>query len=88
MGLVRSGRAAAAAVAARGSDVVGYDANSDLDVSGIDGEMLLGEWSDALLFGVELVVTNTNAGSGGNQGLRVRRLMIAGGDRQRHHDRR
>ena len=56
VGLARSGRAAAAALNACGSDVVGYDADGDLDVSGIDGEIVLGEWSDALLFGVELVV--------------------------------
>ena len=56
VGLARSGRAAAAAVNARGSDVVAFDANSDLDIGGIEGEILLGEWSDALLFGVELVV--------------------------------
>jgi UDP-N-acetylmuramoylalanine--D-glutamate ligase len=56
VGLARSGRAAAAAVNACGSDVVGYDARSDLDVSGIDGEIVVGEWSDALLFGVELAV--------------------------------
>src|SRR5690242_6188504 len=56
VGLARSGRAAAAAVNARGSDVVGYDAREDLDVTGINGEILCGEWSDALLFGVELVV--------------------------------
>ena len=56
VGLARSGRAAAAAVTARGGDVVGYDADGGLDVDGIAGEILVGEWSDALLFGVELVV--------------------------------
>ena len=56
VGLARSGRAAAAALNVGGSDVVGYDADSNLDVDGIVGEVLTGEWSDALLFGVGLVV--------------------------------
>ena len=56
VGLARSGRAAAAALNVGGSDVVGYDADSNLDVDGIIGEVLTGEWSDALLFGVGLVV--------------------------------
>ena len=56
VGLARSGRAAAVAANTYGSDVVAFDAIGDLDVCGIEGEILLGEWSDALLFGVELVV--------------------------------
>ena len=33
-----------------------HDANADLDVAGIDGDVQLGAWDDALLDGVDLVV--------------------------------
>ena len=56
VGLARSGRAAAAALRAGGSAVVGYDADAGLDVTGIDGEIELGAWDDAALDGVTLVV--------------------------------
>src|SRR5215471_16390830 len=64
VGLARSGRAAASAISARGSDVVGYDADAGLDVGGIEGEIVVGEWSDALLFGVELVVKSPGVPNG------------------------
>ncbi len=62
VGLARSGRAAAAALAATGSTVVAYDADREIasrdgfDPSDIPGELVLGEWDDANLEGVGLVV--------------------------------
>ncbi len=56
IGLARSGRAAVAALRLGGADVVAYDREPDVDVAGIDAEVQLGEWDDALLDGVELVV--------------------------------
>ena len=56
IGLARSGRAAVAALRANGNDVVAHDADTDVDVAGIDAETRLGAWDDALLDGVELVV--------------------------------
>lgn len=56
IGVARSGRAAIAALAAQGADVVAYDRAADLDVDGLDAELHLGPWEDAVLDGVELVV--------------------------------
>ena len=56
VGLARSGRSAVAALRAGGSETVAYDANGDLDATGIDGEVSVGDWHDALLDGVGLVV--------------------------------
>lgn len=56
IGLARSGRAAVAALRANGSDVVAHDADNDVDTAGVDAEIRLGAWDDALLDGVELVV--------------------------------
>jgi UDP-N-acetylmuramoylalanine--D-glutamate ligase len=56
IGLARSGKAAVVALRARGETVAAYDADSRLDVAGIDAEIRLGEWEDALLDGVGLVV--------------------------------
>jgi drug/metabolite transporter (DMT)-like permease len=57
VGLVRSGRAAVAALrAGGGTAVVAYDADAGVDVAGIDGEVELGEWDGATLDGVSLVV--------------------------------
>jgi len=56
LGLARSGRAAVAALEREGVTVVAYDANADVDTSGIDAGVRLGEWSDALLDRVGLVV--------------------------------
>ncbi|RDI74995.1 murD: UDP-N-acetylmuramoylalanine--D-glutamate ligase [Gaiella occulta] len=56
VGLARSGRAAAAALRAHGSDVVAYDADAAVDVVGIDAEIRLGDWDDALLDDSGLVV--------------------------------
>ena len=56
VGLARSGRAAVAALRARGTAVVAYDADAGADVAGIDGEILLGAWEDVFLDCVGLVV--------------------------------
>lgn len=56
VGLALSGRAAVAALGDRGAAVVAYDADAGADVMGVDGEIRLGEWDDAFLDGVELVV--------------------------------
>jgi UDP-N-acetylmuramoylalanine--D-glutamate ligase len=56
IGLARSGRAAVSALGASGETVVAYDADSLLDSAGIEAEVRLGEWDDAFLDGVELVV--------------------------------
>ena len=59
VGLARSGRAAAAALATRGVEVVAADRSPDPDVGRLDGlgvELRLGTEDEALLEGVELVV--------------------------------
>ena len=56
VGLARSGRAAVAALDAQGSDVVAYDRATDVDASGLAGDVRLGPWDDAALVGVDLVV--------------------------------
>lgn len=56
VGLARSGRAAVAALRRQGYEVVGYDASRDLDTDGLDADSRLGEWDDALLDGIGLVV--------------------------------
>ena len=49
LGLARSGRAAVAVLRHLGADVVAYDADAELDASGIDAEVHLGPWRDELL---------------------------------------
>ncbi|HET7514331.1 MAG TPA: UDP-N-acetylmuramoyl-L-alanine--D-glutamate ligase [Gaiella sp.] len=56
IGLARSGKAAVSALRARGEAVVAYDADSRLDDGGIDADVRLGEWEDAFLAGVGLLV--------------------------------
>jgi UDP-N-acetylmuramoylalanine--D-glutamate ligase len=56
IGLARSGRAAVSALRASGSDVVAFDSDSGLDRTGIDADVRLADWDDALLDGVALVV--------------------------------
>ena len=56
LGLARSGRAAVTALRAKGATVSAHDANADLDIAGIEGDVQLGAWDDALLDGIELVV--------------------------------
>jgi UDP-N-acetylmuramoylalanine--D-glutamate ligase len=56
LGLARSGRAAVEALHAAGIAVVAHDANSGLDLKGVDAETALGAWRDDLLDGVGLVV--------------------------------
>jgi UDP-N-acetylmuramoylalanine--D-glutamate ligase len=56
LGLARSGRAATRALGDRGVDVVAYDADPEIDVSGIGAEVALDAWSPTLLEGVDLVV--------------------------------
>jgi len=56
LGLARSGRAAVAALVARGVAVVAHDASESVDAAGLGADVYLGEWDDALLDGVGLVV--------------------------------
>jgi UDP-N-acetylmuramoylalanine--D-glutamate ligase len=56
VGLARSGRAATVALRRSGVEVVAYDADSAIDVSGIDAEVALGDWNPELLDGAGLVV--------------------------------
>jgi UDP-N-acetylmuramoylalanine--D-glutamate ligase len=64
LGLARSGRAAAAALRRSGVAVVAHDASTDVDASGVDADVHLGEWSDALLDGVGLVVKSPGVPAG------------------------
>ena len=64
LGLARSGRAAAAALRRSGVEVVAHDASTDVDASGVDADVHLGEWSDALLDGVGLVVKSPGVPAG------------------------
>ena len=56
LGLARSGRAAVPALRAQGYDVVAHDASSEADAEGLDADVRLGAWDDALLDDVALVV--------------------------------
>lgn len=56
VGLARSGRAAVPALRRHGYEVVAYDASPDVDTTGLEAETHLGDWDDALLDGVDLVV--------------------------------
>ena len=56
LGLARSGRAAVAALGAQGVAVVAHDASESVDTSGLDADVRLGAWDDALLDGVGMVV--------------------------------
>ncbi len=56
VGLARSGRSAAAALAGAGDEVVAYDRSADADVSDLTAEVQLGDWDDDTLGGVDLVV--------------------------------
>ena len=56
VGLARSGRAAVPALRRQGTEVVAYDAAATVEVDGLDAEVRLGAWDDALLDGVGLVV--------------------------------
>ena len=56
VGLARSGRAAVPALRRHGYEVVAYDISPDADTTGLDAENRLGDWDDALLDGVDLVV--------------------------------
>ena len=56
VGLLRTGRAAVLALRRYEVEVVAYDADPDVDVSGLEAELRLGAWNDAALDGVGLVV--------------------------------
>ncbi len=56
IGLARSGRAAVSALRAAGVDVRAYDASAAIDRSGLAADVRLGDWDDAALEGVDLVV--------------------------------
>ena len=56
LGLARSGRAAVTVLRRLGADVVAYDDDPGADVEGVEGEVVLGGWHDALLDGAGLVV--------------------------------
>ena len=56
LGLARSGRAAVAALGAQGVEVVVHDAAESVATDGLEAEVHLGDWDDAVLDGVGLVV--------------------------------
>jgi UDP-N-acetylmuramoylalanine--D-glutamate ligase len=56
LGLARSGRAAVAALGEQGVEVVAHDAAESVATAGLDAEVHLGDWDDAVLDGVGLVV--------------------------------
>ena len=56
LGLARSGRAATVALRRSGIEVVAHDRDPGLDAGDVDADVSLGDWDDALLEGVELVV--------------------------------
>ena len=56
VGLLRTGRAAVHALRGYEVEVVAYDADPDVDVSGLQAELRLGAWDDAVLDGVGLLV--------------------------------
>jgi UDP-N-acetylmuramoylalanine--D-glutamate ligase len=56
LGLARSGRAATGALRSQGVDVIVHDESESVDRGGLDAATHLGEWDDAYLDGVGLVV--------------------------------
>jgi len=56
VGLARSGRAAVNTLRTEGIQVVAYDSSRDVDTAGTDAELHVGDWDDALLEKVDLVV--------------------------------
>lgn len=56
LGLARSGRAAIPALRADGWEVVAHDLSPTVDGAGLEADVRVGEWDDALLEGVSLVV--------------------------------
>jgi UDP-N-acetylmuramoylalanine--D-glutamate ligase len=56
IGVARSGRAAIAALAAQGAEVVAYDRSNDVEVDGLTADIRLGAWEDGVLDGVDVVV--------------------------------
>jgi UDP-N-acetylmuramoylalanine--D-glutamate ligase len=64
LGLARSGRAAVPALRGQGWEVVAYDASAEADASGLDADVHLGPWDDALLDGVRLVVKSPGVPGG------------------------
>ena len=48
--------AAVTALRTKGATVSAHDANAGLDIAGIEGDVHLGAWDDALLDGIDLVV--------------------------------
>ena len=56
LGLARSGRAAVGALKAHVADVVAYDHDAAVDPDDLDADVRLGDWDDALLEGVGLVI--------------------------------
>jgi UDP-N-acetylmuramoylalanine--D-glutamate ligase len=56
VGLARSGRAAVQALLATGAKVVAYDHDAALDAGDLGADVRIGDWDDALLDGVGLVI--------------------------------
>jgi UDP-N-acetylmuramoylalanine--D-glutamate ligase len=56
LGLARSGRAAVSALRSRGVEIVAHDTWESIDRHGLEADIHLGAWDDALLDGVGLVV--------------------------------
>jgi UDP-N-acetylmuramoylalanine--D-glutamate ligase len=56
LGLARSGRAAVSALRRSGLEVVAHDTSESIDRHGLEADIHLGVWDDALLDGVGLVV--------------------------------
>jgi UDP-N-acetylmuramoylalanine--D-glutamate ligase len=56
VGLARSGVAAVTTLRREGARVAAYDHDTALDASGLDADVVLGSWDDALLDGVGLLV--------------------------------
>jgi UDP-N-acetylmuramoylalanine--D-glutamate ligase len=56
LGLARSGRAAVAALAAQGVEVVAHDVDESADDAALAADVRLGPWDDGLLAGAGLVV--------------------------------
>ena len=56
LGLARSGRAAVSALRSLGVEVVAHDTSESVDRHGLQADIHLGAWDDALLDGVGLVV--------------------------------
>jgi UDP-N-acetylmuramoylalanine--D-glutamate ligase len=76
LGLARSGRAAVSALRRAGVEVVAHDTSESIDPQGLEAEIHLGAWAEALLDGVGLVVKSPGVPGGAPPVTAARELGV------------